>query len=50
MIKNKNERSIYEQKIDNKHELIKEFEKSETAKEIENAFPDAKLEDIKGES
>ena len=48
--KNKNARSIYEQKLDNKHELIKEFEKSETAKEIENAFPDAKLEDIKGES
>ena len=41
---------IYEQKLDNKHEMIKEFEKSETAKEIENAFPDAKLEDIKGES
>ena len=48
--KNKNARSIYEQKLDNKHEMIKEFEKSETAKEIENAFPDAKLEDIKGES
>ena len=35
--------------IENKINKIDEFKKSKIAKEIENAFPDAKLTDIKEE-
>ena len=44
--KNNNAKSIYEQNIDSKNDKIEEFEKSNVASEITNAFPDAKLIDI----
>jgi len=45
--KNFNAKSIYEKNLENKSNKIEEFKKSKTAKEIEHAFPDAKLIDIK---
>ena len=42
-------KSLYEQTIENKSNLIEKFQKSKIAKEIEKAFPDAKLIDIKEE-
>ena len=47
--KNNNAKSIYEKNLENKINKIDEFKKSKIAKEIENAFPDAKLTDIKEE-
>ena len=47
--KNNNAKSIYEQNLDNKNNKIEEFNKSNIAREILNAFPDANLTDIKDE-
>ena len=47
--KNTEAKSLYEQSIENKSNLIEEFQQSKIAKEIEKAFPDAKLINIKEE-
>ena len=47
--KNTEAKSLYEQTIESKSNLIEKFQKSKIAKEIEKAFPDAKLIDIKEE-
>ena len=47
--KNSEAKSIYEKKLDNKSNFIDEFRKSKTAKDIESAFPDAKLVDVLSE-
>ena len=43
-------KSMYEKKQETKNNLIEEHKKSKIAKEIKNAFPDAKLVDIKEEN
>ncbi len=48
--KNSNAKSIYEQNIERQSSKINEFKKSDLAREIEEAFPDAKLLDIQEES
>ena len=47
--KNSQVKSIYEQNLASRDEQIREFKKSQIAKEIEKAFPDAKLEEVKEE-
>tara|TARA_B100001093_G_scaffold27145_1_gene23823 strand:- start:358 stop:2043 length:1686 start_codon:yes stop_codon:yes gene_type:complete len=47
--KNTEAKSIYEQNIEKKSLKIDEFQKSDSAKQIEEAFPDAKLIDIQEE-
>ncbi len=47
--KNVNAKSIYEKNQENKNLKIEKFEQSKTAKEIQNAFPDAKLIELKEE-
>ena len=47
--KNANAKSIYEQNIEQKTTKLAKFKKSDTAKKIEDAFPDAKLLDIEDE-
>ena len=47
--KNSIAKSVYEQNIENKSSKLIEFKKSELAKKIQNAFPDAKLIDIDGD-
>ena len=47
--KNSNAKSIYEKNLEDKSNKIEEFKKSKIVKDIENAFPDAKLIDIKEE-
>ncbi len=44
--KNLNAKSIYEQNLENKSKLIDDFKKNKVSKDIESAFPDAKLIDI----
>ena len=44
--KNSEAKSIYEKNVEAKNNFIDEFKKGKTAKEIETAFPDAKLIDI----
>ena len=44
--KNSEAKSVYEKNIEAKNNFIDEFKKSKIAKEIETAFPDAKLIDI----
>ena len=44
--KNSEAKSVYEKNIEVKNNFIDEFKKGKTAKEIEAAFPDAKLIDI----
>ena len=44
--KNSEAKSVYERNIETKNNFINEFKKGKTAKEIETAFPDAKLIDI----
>ena len=44
--KNSEAKSVYEKSIEAKSNFIDEFKKGKTAKEIETAFPDAKLIDI----
>jgi len=47
--KNTEAKSVYEQNNDQKSSKLVEFKKSELAKQIEEAFPDAKLIDIQEE-
>ena len=47
--KNNDAKSVYEKNLENKNNLIEEFEKSKIAKDIQKAFPDAKLIDLKEE-
>ena len=42
-------KSVYEQNNDQKSSKLLEFKKGELAKQIEEAFPDAKLVDIQEE-
>ena len=44
--KNLNAKSIYEQNLEDKNKLINEFKNNKISKDIESAFPDAKLVDI----
>ena len=44
--KNDTAKSVYEQTMEKKTSKLQEFEKSETAKQLSEAFPDAKLIDI----
>ena len=45
--KNSEAKSIYEKNIEYKNNKLEEFKTSKIAKEINTAFPDAKLIDIK---
>ena len=45
--KNSSAKSIYEKNLENKSNKIEEFEKSKIAEEFIDAFPDAKLLDVK---
>ncbi|MDC1092895.1 DNA polymerase III subunit gamma/tau [Pelagibacteraceae bacterium] len=45
--KNTEAKSIYEKNLENKTNKIEEFKKSKTAQDIQKAFPDAKLIDLK---
>jgi len=47
--KNANAKSIYEKNQENKIEKLAKFEKSKIAQEIQKAFPDSKLIDLKEE-
>ena len=44
--KNNNAKSIYEKNQEDKNIMIEEFKKSKVAKDIQKAFPDAKLIDL----
>ena len=47
--KNINAKSIYEKKQEDKSNKFEEFSKSKVARDIQKAFPDAKLIDFKEE-
>ena len=47
--KNTEAKSIYEKNLENKSSKIEEFKKSKISIDIQNAFPDAKLTDVKEE-
>ena len=47
--KNEEAKSIYEQNLENKNNKIEEFKKSKIALDVQKAFPDAKLVDLKEE-
>jgi DNA polymerase-3 subunit gamma/tau len=47
--KNVEAKSIYEKNLEDKSNKIEEFKKSKIAKDIQEAFPDAKLTDLKVE-
>ena len=47
--KNTEAKSIYEKNLENKIIKIEEFKKSKIAQDIQKAFPDAKLIDLKEE-
>jgi DNA polymerase-3 subunit gamma/tau len=47
--KNSNAKSIYEKNLEDKSNEIEEFKKSKIAQDIQKAFPDAKLIDLKEE-
>ena len=47
--KNNNAKSIYEKNLEDKDNMIEEFKKSKIAQDIQKAFPDAKLVDLKEE-
>ena len=47
--KNTKAKSIYEKNIENKSNLLKNFKKGKISKDIEAAFPDAKLIEINEE-
>jgi len=47
--KNVEAKSIYEKNLENQNKIIDEFKKSKIAKDLETAFPDAKLTEIKEE-
>tara|TARA_Y100001936_G_C16056875_1_gene661640 strand:+ start:84 stop:1751 length:1668 start_codon:yes stop_codon:yes gene_type:complete len=44
--KNNEAKSVYEKKLENKNNKLEEFKNSQTSKEIESAFPDAKLTNV----
>jgi DNA polymerase-3 subunit gamma/tau len=45
--KNNDAKSVYEKNLEDKNNMIEEFKKSKVAKDIQKAFPDAKLIDLK---
>ena len=45
--KNLEAKSIYEKKLESQKNQLKDFKDSDIAKDIESAFPDAKLIDVK---
>ena len=47
--KNSDAKSIYEKNLENKSNMLEDFKKSKTAKDIKKAFPDAQLIDLKNE-
>jgi DNA polymerase-3 subunit gamma/tau len=47
--KNTEAKSVYEKNLENKSNKLKEFKKSKIAQDIQKAFPDAKLVDLKEE-
>jgi len=47
--KNTEAKSVYEKNLENKNTKIEEFKKSKIAQDIQKAFPDAKLTDLKEE-
>jgi len=47
--KNVEAKSIYEKNLEKQNKIIEEFKKSKIAKDLETAFPDAKLTEIKEE-
>ena len=47
--KNNEAKSVYERKLENKNNKLAEFKNSQTSKEVESAFPDAKLTNIEEE-
>ena len=47
--KNANAKSIYEKNLEDQSNKIEEFKKSKIAQDIQKAFPDAKLTDLKEE-
>ena len=47
--KNTDAKSFYEKNLENKTNRIEEFKKSKTAQDVQKAFPDAKLIDLKEE-
>ena len=47
--KNTDAKSFYEKNLENKTNRIEEFKKSRTAQDVQKAFPDAKLIDLKEE-
>jgi DNA polymerase-3 subunit gamma/tau len=47
--KNTEAKSIYEKNLEDKNNQMEEYKKSKIAKDIQNAFPDAKLTDFKEE-
>ena len=49
IFKNTEAKSIYEKNLENKSNKIEEFKKSKAARDIQKAFPDAKLIDFKEE-
>ena len=48
--KNNEAKSVYERKLENKNNKLAEFKNSQTSKEVESAFPDAKLTNIEEEN
>ena len=48
--KNNEAKSVYEKKLEDKNDKLAEFKKSQIAKDIESAFPDAKLTNIEEEN
>ena len=48
--KNNDAKSLYEKNMEKKSSIIKEFQKTDVAQKINNAFPDAKILDIQEEN
>ncbi len=44
--KNNDAKSVYEKNLEDKNSAIEEYKKSKVAKDIQKAFPDAKLIDL----
>ena len=47
--KNADAKSIYEKNLEDKSNKVEEFKKSKIAQDVQKAFPDAKLIDLKEE-
>ena len=47
--KNADAKSVYEKNLEDKSNKVEEFKKSKIAQDIQKAFPDAKLIDLKEE-